>query len=171
MNESSTASHWTEHVFEKKRQTGKSGFMKAVKCVAARFTKCCTTQDIPADNNLPSMLPIFPSPLFWTYIHMFVCAGFACVCVCVFIWVFVSVQCLPQCYRSACVMWSEFTNRESSISEDRVYSGLPSWGLHVEVYRQRSSGHILPARWHSAPVTVYVCVCASVCLHMHAYLH
>lgn len=154
LNESKPASFCTEHVFKEKRkknlkrQTGKSGFMKAEKCVAARLTQCCTGEIICTDhkvNTPPFMLPLTARIL--TSEHEYICFHH--------LWI-----CAYTCALQALSVSYSHSLQTESVSRYRtpelfwpplpIHTILVS-GLHVEVCKPRSPGHIPPALWHSAP--------------------
>lgn len=137
-----------------KRQTGKSGFMKAAKkCVAARLTQCCTGEHVRADLKLCDPLTVLPTAAhvlnFWTRVHVFpspVGPGH------------IHVHCkFSVCANSVCHMTTVYKQSVSRYRTPELFwPPLPMHtirvsGLHVEVSKPRSPGQIPPALWHSAP--------------------
>lgn len=131
-----------------KRQTGKSGFMKAEKYVAARLTQTWAGEKVCAD--LRPAPPTFMLPL----VTCFKTTGHHCV--------HVSITCgsvhTRVCRRlSVCHMAEVYKQSVSRYwTPELFWPPLPMHtilvsGLHVEVCKPRSPGHIPPALWHSAP--------------------
>lgn len=121
--------------------------MKAEKCVAARLTQCCTRENIHTDLklNTPFMLPIIAHLL--TSGHVYMCFYHLCIC---------AYTCALQ---TLCVSYGHGLQTESVCryrTPELFWPPLPMHtilvsGLHVEVCKPRSPGHIPPALWHSAP--------------------
>lgn len=154
LSDSIMASLSTKHVFKQKEknlkcQTGKSGTMKAEKCVAARLTKCRTRQNVRTDlkrrtpllSSCPSSPPSFLSE------HEYMCFYKLWVCAC---------TCAMQAVCVSCGhgLQTEFVSRHRTPElfwpPPPMHPILMS-ALHVEVCKPRSPGHIPPTLWHSAP--------------------
>lgn len=140
-DDSNLASRCTEHVFneEKKRQTGKSGFMKAEKCVTARLTQCCTGES----KHTPTKCQLFILPIIawltsWHDASVSITCGS----------VHAHVHCrLPVSFNYA--LQTGYWTPELFWPPLPMCAILVS-GLHVEVYKPRSPGRIPSPLWRSA---------------------
>lgn len=146
-----------------KSQTGKSGFMKVEKCVAARLTQCCTGEMYRSQSQHPPfMLPTHLIAHLLTSGHEFICFHH--------LW-FCAYTVHVHCRRSVCHMATVYKQSQSPVTGHRSYSSLffrctPS-ECPVSMWKSASQGHrvtflqlfgILP----QGSSSVEVCACACV---------
>lgn len=152
--------------------------MKSEKCVAARFTKCCTTQDVPTDfKPLPTPCSLSFPLIYFEHTYVWVHWGSMCVCVymcaCVCVCKCATLSSVLSLYM--CHIVRVYKQRLSPVTGHHVYSGFPSPCTPSQcpgsMWKSTGKGHQVTFHLPAGIVPQGYCVCvfrSGVCHKLHS---